>query len=87
MITTTHGDMDEAMVHRNVPETVDNENELTTAIEYWMERNDECAEPGHDITVRGLDGVWFERVHRSVHVTLKRWPAGAGAAGYFGGAA
>jgi len=57
IVTTTKGDMDDSMLE-NRTGTVDNENELTTWTEYW------------------LDG---ELVHRSVHVTLKKSPAFAGA--------
>lgn len=35
LITTTHGDMDEAQLRR-VDGQVDNDNELTTWTEYWL---------------------------------------------------
>jgi hypothetical protein len=57
IVTTTKGDMDDSLLE-NRTGTVDNDNELTTWTEYW------------------LDG---ELVHRSVHVTLKKSPAFAGA--------
>lgn len=74
MITTTHGDMDEATLQRYAPEPIDDENEFTTAVEYWMKRDAPCDAVGHDITVEGQDGSYWERVHRSAHVTLKRVP-------------
>jgi hypothetical protein len=57
IVTTTKGDMDDSMLE-NRTGTVDNDNELTTWTEYWLEG---------------------ELVHRSVHVTLKKSPAFAGA--------
>jgi hypothetical protein len=63
MIETTKGLMDESLLERKDFVT-DNENEYTTAVEYWHEN---------------------ELVHRSVHVTLKKWPDGMGEIGNFGG--
>lgn len=51
VITTTKGDMDEALLEKKEG-TIDNENETTNWVEYW------------------LDG---ELVHRSVHMTLKKF--------------
>ena len=36
LITTTKGDMDESLLEKKEG-TVDNENELTTWVEYWLE--------------------------------------------------
>ena len=47
MITTIHGDMDEAFLEKKTG-VVDNDNEYTTWVEYW------------------------QLVHRSAHVTIKR---------------
>lgn len=35
MITTTHGEMDESLLEKKEG-SVDNENELTTWVEYWL---------------------------------------------------
>ena len=63
MIETTKGLMDESLLESKDFVT-DNENEYTTAVEYWHEG---------------------ELVHRSVHVTLKKFPDGMGELGIFGG--
>lgn len=83
MIDTTHGPMDEALlVHRDGVD--DNENEHTTWVEYWMRRGDECSVEGHDITISKPDEPgFFERVHRSAHVTLKQSPSMGAEAGGF----
>lgn len=77
LITTTHGDMDESLLNKREGE-IDNEDEHTTWVEYWLDRTDECTIEGHDITQSSPDfpGVFFERVHRSAHVTLKKLPEG-----------
>jgi hypothetical protein len=36
LVTTTKGDMDESLLEKREG-TVDNENELTTWVEYWLE--------------------------------------------------
>lgn len=82
MITSTHGLLDEATcVRRNG--TFDNDNETTLWVEYWLPRADVCTEPGHDVT-DDWDGQYMERVHRSVHVTLKHWPGMETAVGGIG---
>lgn len=57
LVTTTKGEMDDSLLEKREG-VVDNENEYTTWIEYWLQD---------------------ELVHRSVHVTLKKIPAFAGA--------
>jgi hypothetical protein len=57
IVNTSKGPMEESALLRKEG-VIDNEDELTTWIEYW------------------LDG---ELVHRSAHVTLKKWPEGMGA--------
>ena len=62
IVTTTKGDMDESLLEKREG-SVDNDNELTTWVEYWL--NDEL-------------------VHRSAHVTLKKWPTLGGETSLFG---
>lgn len=57
LITTTHGEMDDALL-RKVEGVVDTDDEHTTWVEYYQ---------------------GDELVHRSVHVTKKKWPDGLGA--------
>jgi hypothetical protein len=69
IITTTRGDLDDAQLVKREG-VIDNENETTTWTEYCLLA---CAGPH-------LDGESCARhVHRSVHVTLKKWPDGLGA--------
>ena len=63
IVMTTRGEMDESLLERR-DFVVDNENEYTTAVEFWYEG---------------------ELVHRSAHVTLKKFPDGMGELGIFGG--
>lgn len=63
MVLTVYGEMDEAALVKREG-TIDNENELTTWVEYYLGE---------------------ELVHRSAHVTLKKWPEGmSGVAAVFG---
>lgn len=63
MVLTVYGEMDEAALVKREG-TIDNENELTTWVEYYLGE---------------------ELVHRSAHVTLKKWPEGmSGVAAAFG---
>jgi hypothetical protein len=59
VITTTHGDMDEALLQK-LEGGVDNENEFTRWVEYWLPS--------------GADGK-PELVHRSASVQLKKTPS------------
>lgn len=81
IVTTTHGPQDEADLEKR--EGADeNDNEIATWVEYWMRRDGPCEEPGHDMTISSPEDGYWERVHRSAHVTLKRMPpAGAQAGG------
>jgi hypothetical protein len=36
LITTIYGEMDEALLEKRIPDPVDNDNELTHAVEYWL---------------------------------------------------
>jgi hypothetical protein len=36
LITTIYGEMDEALLEKRIPDPVDNDNETTTAVEYWL---------------------------------------------------
>lgn len=62
IVQTTKGELDDSLLEKREG-TVDNDNELTTWVEYW------------------LDG---ELVHRSAHVTLKKWPGLGGETSSFG---
>lgn len=93
MITTTHGDMDEAELIR-VDGGIDNDNETTTWVEYWMKVEQSCSVEGHDLSISGQAAIEaglpsgapiYERVHRSVHVTLKQVPGLEPQLGGFGG--
>jgi len=53
-ITTTHGEMDEALLEKSEG-VFEDDNERTTWVEYRL---------------------GDELVHRSAHVTLKKWPEG-----------
>ena len=59
LIMTTHGEMDEALLEKKEG-GVDNEDEFTTWVEYWMPN--------------GADGK-PELVHRSASVQLKKTPS------------
>jgi hypothetical protein len=59
LIMTTHGEMDEALLEKKEG-GLDNENEHTTWVEYWLPS--------------GAEGK-PELVHRSAHVTLKKVPS------------
>lgn len=37
MIQTIHGEMDEALLEKRVPDVIDNDNETTSAVEYWLD--------------------------------------------------
>lgn len=37
LITTIYGDMDESLLEKREPDPVDNENETTRAVEYWLD--------------------------------------------------
>ena len=56
IITTTHGDMDDAQLEKHEG-VIDTDDERTTWVEYYL---------------------GTELVHRSAHVTLKKWPDGLG---------
>jgi len=83
MITTTKGEMDEGLLQKREGE-IDDENEHTTWVEYWMNGDPLCTHvkyaPDHKGTA-WCAGCGAELVHRSAHVTLKK-PVSA-----FGGAA
>lgn len=79
MILTTHGEMDESALQKreDVRET---DNERTTSVEYCLA---DCEGAAHRTGVPDAPPVFCtQHVHRSAHVTLKRWPHGLG--GVFG---
>lgn len=73
LIPTTHGDLDEVFLRRR-EDVVDNAHEHTVAVEYCLSG---CQGEAHRSGQATGTGCFCERhVHRSVHVTLKEWPAG-----------
>lgn len=83
-VTTTKGDMDEALLQKMTGE-IDNEVEQTTWVEYWLGGDPACqhkthGEGDHDCIV----GCGAEEVHRSVNMELKKAAVfGDGTAGLF----
>lgn len=82
MITTTLGDRDEAELLKH-DDVVDNDHEHTTVVEYCLK---DCPGAAHQTGQATGAHCFCERhIHRSAHVTLKRWPEGmSGAIGQFG---
>lgn len=71
MISTTKGDMDEAtlILHED---TNDNDNELTSAVEYCMPG---CSGAAHLTGIPDSEAYFCRHhIHRSVHVHLKQGP-------------
>lgn len=77
LVSTTQGVMDDSRLQKRVTK-IDNENELTTAIEYCVLG---CIGPAHNSEKPDSDSHFCSRhVHRSVHVTLKKFVGGLGVA-------
>jgi hypothetical protein len=51
LVTTTQGDMDESLLTKQEG-TIDNENELTTWVEYWL--NDELVHRSAHVTLKKM---------------------------------
>lgn len=69
MINTTQGEMDESLLITRTGE-IDNENELTSTVEYCLR---DCKGQAHRTGVPDAVGHFCSRhVHRSVHVKLKK---------------
>lgn len=68
-ITTTLGDMDESLLMKRNG-LVDNEDELTTTVEYCLAG---CTSNAHRTGIPESPGYFCSRnVHRSVNMTLKK---------------
>lgn len=69
VITTTLGDMDEALLEKREA-VIDNDNEHTTVVEYCLRG---CDGPSH-VTgePEAMERFCSKHVHRSAHITLKK---------------
>jgi len=54
IITTTKGDMDDSLLNRKAG-VVDNENEYTTWVEYWLD--DELVHRSAHVTLKKMPGL------------------------------
>lgn len=72
MISTTKGEIDEALLEKREGR-IDDENELTDWIEYWLGGTPGCAHYIEDPS-RICESCGGELVHRSAYVKLKKMP-------------